>query len=127
MNKNWDLIKLFETVNGINLPEDSPLREQTYTVYHGTNSQFDRFDLNKATQGVIWFTDSIDSIQNQTHGGLGSKYIMKRTITLNNPAGWEEYEKYSLGQLRSMNYDGVILPSEDKTDFIVFSLKSIKK
>jgi hypothetical protein len=52
---------------------------------------------------------------------------MTRYITINNPAGWVEYEKYGLGQLESMGYDGVILPQGDKNDFFVFSNKSIRK
>jgi hypothetical protein len=50
---------------------------------------------------------------------------MTRYITINNPAGWEEYEKYELGQLRDRGYDGVILPQGDMTDYFVFSNKSI--
>lgn len=130
MNKNWNFTSIFESVAGIKLDGDNsplPLKEQEYIVYHGTNNQFDKFDLNRATQGIIWFTDSIDSIKNQTHGGMGSKYIMKRKIILNNPAGWPEYEKYGLGQMRQLGYDGVILPDGDVTNFIVFNPKSIKK
>jgi len=119
--KKKTLNEMFEAVCHVSL------NEQEYIVYHGTNNQFDKFDLNKATQGIVWFTDSIDSIKNQTHGGLGSKYIMKRKIILNNPAGWPEYEKYGLGQMRQLGYDGVILPDGDVTNFIVFSPKSIKK
>jgi hypothetical protein len=105
----------------------SMLNEKVYKVYHGTNQQFDRFDFNKTAQGIIWFTDSIDSIQKGEHGGQGNKFIMTRYITINNPAGWEEYEKYGLGQLESMGYDGVILPQGDKTDYFVFSNKNIRK
>ena len=103
------------------------LNEKVYKVYHGTNQQFDRFDFNKATQGIVWFTDSIDSIKNQEHGGMGNKYIMTRYITINNPAGWDEYEKLGLGQLQDRGYDGIILPQGDKTDYFVFSNKNIKK
>ena len=107
--------------------QEQPLNEQTYKVYHGTNQQFDRFDFNRATQGIVWFTDSIDSIKNQEHGGAGNKIIMTRYITINKPAGWPEYEKYGLQQLEDMGYDGVILPQGDKTDYFVFSNRSIKK
>lgn len=103
------------------------LNEQTYKVYHGTNQQFDKFDFNRATQGIVWFTDSPESIQKGEHGGQGSKYIMTRYITINNPAGWEEYEKYGLQQLEDMGYDGVILPQGDKTDYFVFNNRSIRK
>jgi len=101
------------------------LNENTYKVYHGTNEKFSNFDFKRATQGIVWFTDSIDSIRNQEHGGQGSKYIMTRYITINKPADWDEYEKYGLGQLQSMGYDGVILPQGNKTDYFVFSPKSI--
>jgi len=101
------------------------LNEKTYKVYHGTNQQFSKFNFKNATQGIVWFTDSIDSIKAGEHGGMGNKFIMTRYITINNPAGWNEYEKYGLGQLESMGYDGVILPQDNKTDYFVFSPKSI--
>ena len=107
--------------------EVEALNENTYRVYHGTNQEFDKFDFKRATQGIIWFTDSLESIKNQTHGGQGNKYIMTRDIVINNPAGWAEYEKYGLQQLEDMGYDGVILPQGDKNDYFVFSNKSIKK
>lgn len=106
---------------------DRFLNEKTYKVYHGTNNQFDKFDFKRATQGIVWFTDSIDSINKGEHGGAGNKIIMTRYITINNPAGWKEYEKYGLQQLEDMGYDGVILPQGDKTDFFVFSNKAISK
>jgi len=98
---------------------------KTYKVYHGTNKKFKNFDFKNSTQGIVWFTDSIDSIKNQEHGGQGNQIIMTRYITINNPAGWEEYEKYGLQQLEDMGYDGVILPQKDKTDYFVFSPKNI--
>lgn len=98
-----------------------------FIVYHGTNDRFSEFDYNKTSDGVFWFTDSVESIKDGTHGGVGSKYILKRKIVLNNPANWNEYEKYSLGELMNMGYDGVILPEDDKTDYIVFDKKSIFK
>ena len=117
----------FDKFLGVRIPQENVLNEETYKVYHGTNQEFDRFDLNRATQGIIWFTDNIDSIKSGEHGGQGNKYIMTRYITINNPAGWDEYEKYGLQQLEDMGYDGVILPQGDKNDYFVFSNKSIKK
>ena len=103
------------------------LNEATYKVYHGTNEKFKDFDFSKTAEGTIWFTDSIDSIKKGEHGGDGNKYILTRNIVLNNPAGWDEYEKYSIGELINMGFDGVVLPDEDKTDYIVFFPESIKK
>jgi hypothetical protein len=107
--------------------EKSQLNEKVYKVYHGTNQQFDKFDFKRATQGIVWFTDSPESIEKGEHGGAGNKIIMTRYITINNPAGWAEYEKYGLQQLEDMGYDGVILPQGDKTDYFVFTNKSIRK
>lgn len=127
MDKNWDMVRLFESVNKTVVGGDlAALNENTYTVYHGTNNKFSRFSLNHSVQGIIWFTDSIESIQKGEHGGQGSKYIMKRRITINNPAGWPEYEKYGIGQLKGLGYDGVILSHGDYNDYIVFSSKQIR-
>jgi hypothetical protein len=101
------------------------LNENVFKVYHGTNQKFSKFSFKNASQGIIWFTDSIDSIKNQEHGGQGNKIIMTRYITINKPAGWVEYEKYGLQQLEDRGYDGVILPQENKTDYFVFSNKNI--
>jgi hypothetical protein len=101
------------------------ISEQTYKVYHGTNQKFSNFNFKTATQGIVWFTDSPESIEKGEHGGAGNKIIMTRYITINKPAGWAEYEKYGLGQLEDMGYDGVILPQGDKTDYFVFSPKAI--
>lgn len=111
----------------VNNIKGNNINENTYKVYHGTNQVFDKFDLNKATQGIIWFTDSVDSIKKGEHGGQGNKYIMTRFITINNPAGWNEYEKYGLGQIENMGYDGIILSQGNYNDYIVFSPKQIRK
>jgi len=95
-------------------------------VYHGTNSEFDEFDLDYVWDG-IWFTDNKDSIKKGETGALGNKNILTRYITLENPATWEEYEKYSVGELINMGHDGVILPEENRIDYLVFHLKNIKK
>jgi len=124
MSSDWDLVRIFESVNGISIK--GTLTENEYIVYHGTNNEFSRFSLDKAVQGIIWFTDSIDSIKNNEHGGQGSKYIMKRKITINNPAGWDEYEKYGISQLKGLGYDGVILSSGDYNNYIVFNSKQIR-
>lgn len=104
------------------------ISEETYKVYHGTNQEFDRFSTKLATQGIIWFTDSVDSIKRGEHGGMGSKIIMTRYITMNNPAGWDEYDKYGLQQIEDMGFDGIILPhGTEYNDYIMFSNKNIRK
>lgn len=100
-------------------------------VYHVTTENFKDFDLDKTAQGIIWFTDSKKSIEEGTTGaGLypGKKpIVMEREVDLKNPAGWAEYEKYGLGELKDKGFDGVILPDKDKTDYIIFDTKSIRE
>jgi len=102
------------------------LRENKYIVYHGTDTKFDNFSLDHAWDG-FWFTDNVTALKNREVGAAGGKYIMKREITLKNPAGWDEYDKYSIDELIADGYDGVILPESDRTDYLVFEPKNIKK
>jgi hypothetical protein len=53
---------------------------------------------------------------------MGSKFIMKRKIILNNPAGWNEYEKYGIGQMKGFGYNGVFYDSE----LVIFNPNQIK-
>lgn len=95
-------------------------------VYHSTDSKFDQFSLDYAWDG-FWFTDNINALRDRSVGASGGKYIMTRYITLKNPAGWDEYEKYSVGELIDKGYDGVILPDEGRIDYLVFHPESILK
>ena len=70
---------------------------------------------------------SINVLKNKEAGAAGNKYIMTRYITLTNPAGWDEYDKYSIGELIDEGYDGVILPEDNRIDYLVFDPKSISK
>ena len=97
-----------------------------YVVYHGTGVKFSKFNLKKTTQGIIWFTDNKDAIEKREVGAQGKGYILKCEIKLVNPCGWNEYEKYGIGQLKGMGYDGIILPDEEFNTYIVFEPKQIK-
>lgn len=103
------------------------ISERTYRAYHGSNTKFRAFNLKKTAQGIAWFSNSIENIRSGDAGAQGRNYIMAFDITIQKPAGWDEYEKYGLGQLRDMGYDGVILPHEgDVVYYIVFDKKNIK-
>lgn len=102
------------------------LNEQKYRVYHGSRDKFYKFNWNKTYQRIAWFTDSRDYITSGDAGAHGRNWILTFDITLNNPAGWDEYEKLGIGQLRDAGYDGVILPDGDVTNYIVFDNKNIK-
>jgi hypothetical protein len=97
------------------------------TVYHGTRAPFKTFNIKNSTQGIIWFTSNKEKIINGEVGANGKGYIITANVTINNPAGWDEYDKYSLGELRRDNYDGAILSDgNDGFDCFVFSNKQIK-
>ena len=102
--------------------------EQTYEVFHGSPSEFKRFDFKQSYQKIAWFTDSIDSIETGEAGAKSSKYIMQFKITIDNPAGWSEYKKYGIGQIKEQGFDGIILnnPDTNSNNYIVFSPKQIK-
>lgn len=96
-------------------------------VYHGTSKKFSQFNLKKAPQPIIWFTTNKDAIASGDVGAAGKGHVMELYVSLQNPAGWKEYEKYGLGQLKGLGYDGAILPSSDGNyDGFVFSPTQIK-
>jgi hypothetical protein len=82
-------------------------------VYHGTDYIFSKFSMKKAVSGITWFSTDLNQIKNGESGAAGNKYIKKIYISMKNPAGWSEYEKYGLGQLEDLGYDGVILPNDN--------------
>ena len=97
-------------------------------VYHGTNQQFNRFSLKNSTQGIIWFSTDKEKILRGESGAAGNNRIISMYVDIKNPAGWEEYEKLMLFQIKSEGFDGVILRDEGTEDFdgFVFSPKQIK-
>ena len=84
-------------------------------VYHGTSSNFNSFNPKKATQGIFWFTSDRGAIDAGEVGAQGKGRVMDLFAQLKNPAGWDEYGKMSLGELRRDGYDGAILPDSDGT------------
>src|SRR3972149_1458985 len=101
-------------------------------VYHGTGKKFSKFNLKNAPQPIIWFTSDKSTFNNDesgASGAVGKGYIMELYANIKNPASWKEYEKYGLGQLKGLGYDGVILPEGNTFDGFVFEpnqLKSVK-
>ncbi len=78
-------------------------------VYHGTNANFRKFNTKKSTQGVIWFSSDRDKIARGDAGAAGRSKILELFASIQRPAGWKEYDKLLLSQLRR-DYDGAILP-----------------
>jgi hypothetical protein len=96
-------------------------------MYHGTGEKFRKFSLKNAAQGIIWFTSDRAAVLDRSVGAAGSGRIVSVYLRLENPAGWDEYEKLMLGQLRSYGFDGAVLPNGDgHFDAFVFSPSQIK-
>jgi len=95
-------------------------------VYHGTGKSFKNFDLEKTTQGIIWFTSNKNQILNKEIGAESHGLLITAEVTINNPAGWGEYDKFGLHELTTLGYDGAILPDSDGFDCFVFSTNQIK-
>lgn len=97
------------------------VESQTLTVYHGSNVPIQKFDRNFAAQGVFWFSEDRDKIVRGESGANSSKYIITAEITVNKVAGWDEYDKYFLAELKQMGYDSIHLDD----DWVVFNPKNI--
>ena len=107
--------------------EEAEARTKPLIVYHGTSTPFDKFDFNRMTQKIIWFTNDKEGLLRKERGAQGHGYILTMKVSIKNPAGWEEYHKYGLNELESMGYDGVILKDDDDTfDGFVFKNKQVK-
>lgn len=96
-------------------------------VYHATNNDFKKFNIKLSTMGNIWFTTNKSAAEKNEVGASGNSYIKEMFVSLKNPAGWEEYEKYSLEELQNLGYDGAILYDDDSNyDGFVFNSNQIK-
>lgn len=84
-------------------------------VYHGTGEKFTAFKKSKSTQGIFWVTNDRASIENGEVGAQGKGQILDLYASIKNPAGWAEYDKYGLSELRREGYDGAILREKDGT------------
>jgi len=93
------------------------------TVYHGTDKNFKDFDPNKSFDGGLWFTSDLDALKKGEVGAGGKGRIIKANLNVKKMAGWDEYEKYSLAELRRDGYDGVKLDD----DYIVFENSQVKQ
>ena len=98
-----------------------------FVMYHGTREPFTRVDMRQGVQGVFWLTSDIDSLKKGERGASSTKVILRCLVTIKNPAGWNEYKKKNLGELKRDGFDGVILPDPNGSfDAIVFKPSQVK-
>ena len=96
-------------------------------VYHGTAKAFNKINMRKGAQGVFWVTSDRSAIDNGEIGASGKGAVMELYAKINNPAGWSEYDKFSIGELIGRGYDGIILRDNDGTfTAVVFEPTQIK-
>jgi len=95
------------------------------TVYHQTNKDFDEFDFDKGVDGTAWFTDSKANFSDPTSSSAaasGTGKILERSVKLEKAAGFDELNKYGVGELIDQGYDGAVLGN----DIQVFNPKAIR-
>jgi hypothetical protein len=96
-------------------------------VYHQTGAKFNKFNPKKAAMGgTFWFTSSKAALESGEIYSNGRGQIMDLYLSIKNPAGWKEYERLGIWELKSRGYDGVALPDGDETTYIAFSPTQIK-
>jgi GNAT superfamily N-acetyltransferase len=84
-------------------------------MHHGTKEPFTKVDLNKSTLGMFWTTSDIEGLKAGEVGANSTQTILDCYISLKNPAGWDEYKKKSIAELKHEGYDGLLLPESDGT------------
>jgi hypothetical protein len=94
------------------------------TIYHGTDKDFDEFDIEQSADGSIWFTDRKDKIEGQEVGASGFGKIIEREIDegkLNLAEGWsKETEDLMEEQLIQKGYDGIKYVEKGETTYQIF-------
>ena len=96
-------------------------------VYHGTDKEFTSFDPEKSIGGQNWFTSDKSAIEAGEVGAQGKGIIMETYLNIEKPAGWAEYDKFTIDELLSRGYDGLILPESDGTaTYVTYSPEQIK-
>jgi len=95
------------------------------TLWHLSNQKFDAFDPYMTAQGIIWFSKDKNDLLQNLHGASINKnkpvYLYECKVNMIKTAGWDEYDKYGISQLRSMGFDSINLDD----DVAVLNVKNI--
>jgi len=95
-------------------------------VYHQTQSKFDTFDISLSYTHSFWFTSNRDKITKGETGATNRPnaevIVMELYLSIQKMAGWSEYDKYGVGELIGMGFDGIKLGD----DYVVFDANQIK-
>jgi hypothetical protein len=95
-------------------------------VYHGTGESFTEFDPSKTIGGQFWFTTDNAAIEKGEVGAQGHGVIIEAYLSIQNPAGWAEYDNLMLDEIIQRGHDGLALPDDGATTYVVFEPTQIK-
>jgi len=90
--------------------------------YHGTTKKISKFNRKYSAQGVFWFTSDKEKIIAGESGAANTSEIIPVFLSVKNLAGWDEYQKLGLGQIRERGFDGIKLDD----DYVIFEPTQIK-
>lgn len=102
-------------INEIRAEKDPNIQQ----VYHSTDVDFSKFDPEKGIGGQMWFTSKKDLAEKGYEGAQGGR-LVTADVDIRNPAGWDEYDKYSLDELMAQGYDGLKLSEEGEDVYVAF-------
>lgn len=91
-------------------------------AYHAGPVPIRKFVARRTAQGVFWFSEDKEALLRGEKGAGSTKYLMTCELDVDSPAGWPEYEKLYLQQIKSEGFDSVKLDD----DWIVFDPRRIK-
>lgn len=104
-----------------------------FIAYHQTSKENAKqikrsgFNFKNAAQKILWFTNNLKGLKDESLGSANTGAILKLEVTINKAADWDLYDDKNLDELEKLGYDGVIL-KEKNGDFdgFVFSPKQLK-
>ena len=100
--------------------------KESIEVYHSTGADFKEFDPEKGIGGQMWFTSRKDLVESGYEGAASKGRMAVADIDIRNPAGWEEYDKFSLDELMAQGYDGLKLVDDDQVTWAAFFPEQVK-
>lgn len=122
MNTRKKIISMFE--NRLVYENESKIIKP---IFHVSNYEFDKFDIDETAQGILWFSmvsfdDALEDLHGASINFQRPIYLYECEAIVYKSAGWDEYDKYTLGQLKDLGYDSIILDE----DLVLFNDSNVK-
>lgn len=129
------LAKVLEKVNqALDMSKEARMaraKEQGFDVdnpvYHGTKTDFDAFDPDRVIGSQFWSTTDKAAIESGDVGAQGKGVIKELYHNIQNPSGWDEYDKFGIDELIAKGHDGLRLPDSDgQVTYVAFDPKQYR-